>query len=89
MEVTNKIDLHTCEEGDILISSHGHKLIYVRKTKEFEYLDYIVKYYEKDDGTKYSLNCMGSRTNDGYVFKKNRMPEIDHDIVKIIKKNEK
>jgi len=27
----------------------------------------------------------GTRTNDGYVMKFNRKPEIDHDIVEIIK----
>jgi hypothetical protein len=74
-----KIDLRTCKPGDKLISSHGAELEYVRPTTEREYLDHVVKYLDENLG-------MGTRTHDGFVFKNNRIPEIDHDIVKILKK---
>ena len=74
-----EIDLNKCEKGDKLISSQGMELEYVSKTpyKEYWYLDHVVKYPNGNYGT---------RTNDGFVFSKNRMPKIDHDIVKIIQK---
>lgn len=72
------IDLRTCKKGDMLISSHGTKLRYVRPTKETEYLDHIVEYLDPNLGN-------GSRTHDGFVFKFNRLP-TDENIVKIIKK---
>lgn len=82
----NKIDLRECEEGDILISSHGAKLKYIRPTKGSEYLDHYVQYIEFPDGAKPHLS-FGTRSHDGYVFRYNRKPETDHDIVKIIKKS--
>jgi hypothetical protein len=80
----NNIDLRTCKKGDILISSHGAKLEYVAPTpwKYLTYLDHVVKYLEID-GVKQKDNY-GTRTHDGYVFAKNRIPETDHDIVEII-----
>ncbi len=82
------IDLNTCEEGDILISSHGTKLEYVCKTpwKHYTYLDHVVRYVENKDGKSFGKENYGTRTNDGFVFQKNRIPETDHNIVKIIKK---
>jgi len=77
------IDLRTCKPGDALISSHGAKLIYVRPTTEFEYLDHYVQYVEMPDGSK-PAESYGTRTHDGFVFKNKRIPETDHDIVKII-----
>ena len=75
------IDLRECEEGDILISSHGSVLKYIRPTHEHEYLDHVVVYTDnKGNGIGY-----GTRTNDGYVFKHNRKPETDHDIVAVVK----
>lgn len=79
------VDLRTCEEGDILISALGAKLKYIRPTTENEYLDHYVQYVEMPDGSK-PKKCFGTRTHDGYVFLKKRIPETDHDIVKIIKK---
>lgn len=72
-----EIDLRECEEGDILISSHGRVLKYVRPTNEYEYLDHVVEYTDSR-GT-------GTRTHDGFVFKHSRKPETDHDIVLVIK----
>ena len=79
-----KIDLRDCKKGDILISSHGAKLEYVCPTpwKHLSYLDHVVKYVEMPDGTK-PVESYGTRTHDGFVFKHNRIPETDHDIVKI------
>ena len=73
-----KIDLRTCKKGDILISSHGLKLEYLRPTKYPEYLDHKVRYLDKNMGE-------GTRTHDGFVFKHNRIPKTDHDIIEIIR----
>ncbi len=79
------IDLNTCQKGDLLLTSHGIIMEYVCKTpwKQYNYLDHVVKYPSKQFGD----NNYGTRTNDGYVFKHNRIPETDHDIVDIIYKN--
>lgn len=71
------VDLRTCKKGDILISSHGDKLIYVGTLPEKHYYDHEVEYTDPAKGN-------GSRTHDGFVFRENRIPETDHDIVKII-----
>lgn len=75
------IDLSTCEEGDILVSSHGTILMYVSPTEPNDYYDHIVTYMEGE-----FKGSTGTRTNDGYVMKLNRKPKTDHDIVRIIKK---
>lgn len=79
------IDLRTCKPGDILISSHGAKLEYVGPTPSdgFNYLDHVVKYLDGE-----YKNSFGTRTDDGYVFRYNRKPEIDHDIVEIIRQRD-
>ena len=69
------VDLNTCKPGDKLLSSHGLELTYIKKLTEDNYYDHLVRYPNGSEGT---------RTNDGYVFRTNRKPEIDHDIVKII-----
>lgn len=81
------IDLSTCEEGDILISKSGAKLKYLGPTpmKGLDYLDHVVQYMEEPDGTPFDEECLGTRTNDGFVYRHRRLPEVDHDIVKIIK----
>lgn len=73
------IDLSKCKKGDILLSSLGEELVYIGPTESWEYLDHNVKYKNKLLGS-------GTRTNDGYVMKHKRDPEIDHDIIDIIKK---
>lgn len=82
------IDLRICRSGDILISSHGAKLEYVAPTpwKHYKYLDHVVRYIEDADGKSYEPECYGTRTHDGYVFAKKRIPDVDHDIVEIIRK---
>lgn len=81
----NEIDLSKCKKGDILISSHGAKLEYISPTpyKHYRYLDHVVRYIEDKDGNSFGYECYGTRTNDGFVYAKNRMPEIDNDIIEI------
>ena len=81
------VDLNKCKKGDILISSHGAKLEYISKTpwKQYYYLDHVVRYVEDENGESMGDENYGTRTNDGFTFAKNRLPEIDNDIVKIIK----
>lgn len=87
----SKIDLRTCKKGDVLISSHGAILEYVAPTpwKHCTYLDHVVKYIKDKDGKFFGKDCYGTRTHDGFTYVKNRRPETDHDIVKIISKNKK
>ena len=82
------IDLNTCKKGDILISSLGATLMYIGKTPllGYTYLDHVVQYKKEKDGKAYPKKCYGTRTNDGFVFRENRIPETDHDIIKIIYK---
>lgn len=87
---TYKIDLRTCQRGDILISSHGMRLKYLRPTTELEYLDHVVQYPDNvDDDIEFTNDIenirTGTRSNDGYVYARKRIPETDHDIVEIIK----
>lgn len=85
-----KIDLRTCKRGDILITSQGSKLEYICPTpwKCYTYLDHVVRYVEDADGKPYSKENYGTRTHDGFVFKNNRIPETDHDVVTIIYDND-
>ena len=78
------IDLNTCEEGDILICSTGAKLEYVQKTGMNAYYEHLVKYIELPDGTK-PKDSFGTRTNDGFCFRKNRRPD-DHNVIAIQRK---
>lgn len=79
-----KVDLRNCVKGDILISALGAKLEYVSPTQNGEYLEHTVRYLVDPNGKPYPKDCMGTRTNDGYVFRYNRIPETDHDIVEVI-----
>jgi len=72
------VDLRNCKKGDILLSSQGTKLMYLRPTTENEYLDHVVSYLDEGLG-------QGTRTHDGFVFAKNRIPKTDHDIIEILK----
>ena len=80
------VDLRECQFGDFLISRHGAVLCYMGPTKETDYMDHVVEYIYIPRGSRLNPQSMGSgtRTHDGYVFRKNRLEE-DHDIVKIIK----
>jgi hypothetical protein len=71
----NKVDLSTAIQGQKLKSKHGMILTYSRPL-ENNYYDHEVVY---PDGS------LGTRTNDGYVYRneKSRMVE-DHDIVEIL-----
>ena len=74
-----KVDLRECEKGDILISALGAKLKYVKPLPDDDYMDHEVEYSDPIKGN-------GQRTHDGYVYRNKREPEIDHDIVQIIKR---
>ena len=71
---TNKIDLRNCKPGDKLLTKHGRILTYVKPLGDNDYMDHEIKY--PDGG-------YGSRTHEGFVYRKKRM-ETDEDIVEII-----
>jgi hypothetical protein len=75
------VDLRDCKPGDQLISKHGLMLIYVRALPEGNYMDHEVKY----PNISPYFGSTGTRTHEGFVMRKSRLPE-DHDIVEIIKK---
>jgi hypothetical protein len=79
------VELNKCKKGDILISSQGAILEYVSPTpwEHYSYLDHVVRYVKDKDGNSFGENNYGTRTNDGFVYAKKRIPEIDHDIVEI------
>lgn len=80
-----QVDLSGCKPGDILISVHGGILEYVGPLPEEHHYDHEVNYlYTPKDGV-YSGKPKGTRCNDGYTYRKNRM-ETDHDIIAIIPK---
>lgn len=87
----SEIDLSICDTGDILISSKGSILQYVCKTPwgVYKYLDHVVKYICTKEGYSFAEisgePSYGTRTNDGFVYRNNRDPKVDNDIVKIIK----
>lgn len=80
------INLNDCRRGDLLISCHNMPLFYIEPTEPEMYLDHIVLYFLNKDGEPCSPSP-GTRSNSGEVFLKNKM-ETDHDIVKVIPKNE-
>ena len=84
--MSNQIDLSKCKRGDTLIGRHGAILEYIAPTPygNLTYLDHVVRYIKDKDGNRYKKDNFGTRTNDGYVFLKNRIEETDEDIVKII-----
>jgi hypothetical protein len=68
-------DMNQCKPGDKLISTHGVILTYVEKKEEPDF-PHIVRYPEGEE----FKGSLGSRTEEGYVFDKRRLPE-DHDII--------
>ncbi len=75
-----KIDLRDCKPGDILVTRSGKTVEYVGPTEKGNYYDHVVKY---NGGHSY-----GSRTHDGYVFRKNRRDD-DEDIIHVLKEHKK
>ena len=57
------MDLRTCEPGDLLVSRHGEYLTYVEPLSDDNYMDHRVMY---------SNGAYGSRTHDGYVYRKKK-----------------
>ena len=76
-----KVDLRECRKGDVLISALGAKLEYVEPLPVDNYYDHKVKHVDGE-----YAGSFGTRIDDGHVFRYNRMPEYDHDIVQVIKK---
>lgn len=85
-----EIDLSKCKKGDILISTHGAVLEYLAPTPYvgMTYLEHVVRYLRNSNKMTITGNSYGTRTNDGFVFARNRKPESDHDIAKVIPRSE-
>jgi len=75
------VDLRKCKKGDLLISSLGGILKYNEQTKFDGCLKHTVNYLYPKTGN-------GTRSDDGFVFINKRQPETDHDIVKIVPKED-
>lgn len=80
------VDLRNCKPGDLLLGRQGSILEYVAPTPHngLTYLDHVVRYVKRPDGSLHGKGAYGTRTDDGYVFKMNRMPEEDEDIVEVL-----
>jgi len=72
-----KVDLRDCKPGDILVTRSG---------KTAEYVGPSEGYYDHE--IKFGKNSYGTRTHDGYVFRKNRRDD-DEDIIKVLRENKK
>lgn len=72
-----KVDLRNCKPGDILVTRSGKTAEYVGPSEG--HYDHEIK-FEKDS--------YGTRTHDGYVFRKNRRDD-DDDIIKVMEENKK
>lgn len=70
------VDLSTCKKNDILITSRGGIVRYVKP------LNPEVDYYDHE--IIYSNGSRGARINDGHTFRNNRL-ETDANIVKIVR----
>lgn len=70
------VNLSICKEDDILVTSRGGIVRYVKP------LNPDVDYYDHE--IIYSNGSRGRRTNDGHVMRKNRL-ETDANIVKIVR----
>ena len=72
-----KVDLRDCKPGDILVTRSG---------KTAEYVGPSEGHYDHE--IKFEKNSYGTRTHDGYVFRKNRRDD-DDDIIKVLGENKK
>ena len=72
-----KVDLRDCKPGDILITRNGRTAEYVGPSDG---------YYDHE--IKFEKNSYGTRTHDGYVFRKNRR-DNDEDIIQVLKEHKK
>ena len=68
------IDLNLCKEGDKLKTIHGTILTYICKLPPGSYYEHKIQY---PDGS------FGTRTDEGFTYKKNRLLE-DEDVCEII-----
>ena len=69
-----KVDLRNCKPGDILVTRSGKTVTYVRPLPKHDYMDHEIKY---------ANGAYGSRTDDGYVYRRNRL-DTDEDIISIL-----
>jgi hypothetical protein len=76
------IDLKTCKPGDILISCHGKRFVYIEYKPEQKYPHIIQCESEYQEKTNFGW---GTRLDDGKVA--NRSLPTDHDIIEIVKSN--
>lgn len=72
------VDLNKCVYGDKLLSRQRTIFTYIKRLHDNEYYDHVVR------GPN---NLEVTRTNDGFVYRNqvSRKPEIDHDIIGILK----
>jgi hypothetical protein len=77
---TTPVDLRTCKPGQKLRSKQGLILTYIGPTEAGSAYDHEIKY---PPIPPYTESSRGTRTHDGFVFRKHRLPE-DHDIVEIL-----
>ena len=84
-----EINLRNCKVGDTLISSHGARLIYVSYLGEDNAYPHEVMFTEDFGEGEYKVEkgYTGTRIDSGHVFRARREP-FDHDIVKVIPKEE-
>jgi hypothetical protein len=78
-----KVDLRNCEQGDILISKHGAILEYLEPLPKENYYDHSVKYLWLDGELNEGQFGNGTRTDEGFVFRNNRL-DTDHAIIAVI-----
>ena len=71
------VDLRNCEPGDMLVTRSGKVVTYVRSLPETDYMDHEIQYPN---------GAYGSRTHDGYVYRKKRL-DTDEDIIAILDDN--
>jgi hypothetical protein len=69
-----KVDLRKCDPGDILITRSGKTVTYIGPLPEDDYMDHEIRY---------GNGSYGSRTHDGYVYRKKRL-DTDEDIIAIL-----
>lgn len=73
---TEPVDLNTCKPGDMLLTKQLSVVEYVRKLPVGSFYDHEIRYLDGQRGN-------GTRTNNGQVFWKNRLP-TDEDIIAIL-----
>ena len=76
------VDLRNAKPGDKLLTVHGNILTYVGPEPLGSYYDHRVK-YPALFSPGFHAESYGTRTHDGFVYRKNRR-EDDEDIIAIL-----